>query len=150
MDEQCDIKLFSMQLRRGQEVPNPSLHPYEGCQEGRSDFARLVLVRLTSCGAQRTRSESRAAAVGSTIPFRVALAQWPSPNYLFKALFPFFSKLRVSAEQRVKGVADRCCRRDECLTPRSRTDSYPDSWELTQRPSCRSCVTGGDRGGRPI
>ena len=32
------------------------LHPYEGCQEGRSDFARFVLVRLTSCGAQRTRS----------------------------------------------------------------------------------------------
>ena len=26
MDEQCGIKQFSMQLRRGQEVPNPSLH----------------------------------------------------------------------------------------------------------------------------
>src|ERR1039458_5801631 len=77
---------------RGSDFGNAALHPYEGCQEGRSDFARLVLVRLTSCGAQRTRSESRAAAVGSTIPFRVALAQWPSPNYLFKALFPFFSR----------------------------------------------------------
>jgi hypothetical protein len=33
-----------------------TLHPYEGCQEGRSDFARFVLVRLASCGAQRTRS----------------------------------------------------------------------------------------------
>jgi hypothetical protein len=84
------------------------------------------------------------------IPFRVALAQRLSQSYLFKALFPFSSRLRVSAEQRVKGVADRCCRRDECLTPRSRTDSYPDSWEVTQRPLCRSCVTGGDREVRPI
>jgi hypothetical protein len=128
-----------------------TLYPYEGCQEGRSDFGRFVWVRLTSCGAQRMRSGvTRGSGGTNDSPHRVAVAQRARPSCLFKALFPFSSRLRVSAEQCVKQVVDRCRRRDQCLTPRSRTDSYPDSWELTQRPSCRSCVTGSDRGVRPI
>ena len=83
-------------------------------------------------------------------PHGLALVRSFRPSYLSKAHFPFSSGLRRSAEQRVKPVADRCRRRDECLTAKSRTDSYPDSWDITQRPLCRSCVTGGDRGVRPI
>ena len=83
-------------------------------------------------------------------PLGVALARPFRPSYLSKALFPYSPRLRCSAEQCVKPVADRCRRRDECLTAKSRTDSYPDSWDIIQRPLCRSCVTGSDRGVRPI
>lgn len=104
-----------------------------------------------SCGAQRTRSGvTRASGGVNDSPLRVAFAQRLGARYLFKALLPFSSKLRVPAEQCVKPVVDRCRRRDECLTAKSRTDSYPDSWDKTQRPLCRSCVTGSDRGVRPI
>ena len=46
-------------------------------------------------------------------------------------------------------VADRCRRRMECGRRSSRTSSYPDSWDETQRPFSHSCVTAATGGCAP-
>ena len=46
-------------------------------------------------------------------------------------------------------IADRCRRRVECGRRSSRTSSYPDSWDETQRPFSHSCVTAATGGCAP-